>query len=213
MNTSMKRALAGVGSLAAVVAVAGALLLGSQALRGAHLTTADVIDSPSPTPIVQNCITPDNCPSPEPACVPGEGTTCDSSPAPINDPTPTAAPSENRGQPPAAVGVPGEIQVSAVWFIAGTIGITVAVLYDTNWVAGADVSVHCTGPGYDARASGTTAASSSWIPPSNLGPQPPKSPAFFFWAPLSGNTDSRAAAENRYVCHGTATYNGLSGSF
>jgi hypothetical protein len=198
----MRQALRAGISLVGVAAVAGLLLFGSQALRQASLTTADDLASPSPTPIAENCITPDNCATPLPTCVPGEGTSCESSPAPIIEPSPTTKPDPDE----AGTTVPeGQIQVSAVYFNAGRLQISIGVLYKTKWVNGADVTIHCTGPDYNESASGTTAPADSWAASYTSGPHPPKTPAYFYWTVLPGLTESHAT----YACRATATYNGM----
>jgi hypothetical protein len=199
-------------SVIGVAGVAALLLFGSQTLRHASLTTADELASPSPSPIAEACITPDNCPSPVPTCVPGEGTTCESSPAPLPTPSanPTPTDSDEAGTHPPA----GSIEVSAVWFLAGRMGVTVAVIYGGRWVSGAAVAVHCTGPGFDVRDSGDTAPRSNWSAPSTSGPQPPSSPSAYFWTVFPEPVSYADEAEARqFSCHGTASYNGLSKTF
>jgi hypothetical protein len=188
-----------------VVAVAGLMVVGSQYLRQARLSAADVVASPSPTPVAQTCISADNCAPPASAtCVPGEGVTCASAPAPIPDPSPTPPSSDYTA---GTTGPAGQIQTSFVTFSAGgSLNVTVGVLYGKQWVLGAQVSVHCIAAGVDATAAGLTADRSSF--PILNGQSPPQNPVALFWTVIPGPGQGVP-----YTCSGSASYNGLSASF
>jgi hypothetical protein len=205
----------GAGAVLGVVAVAGVMVIGSQFLRHAQLTAADVIASPSPTSVAQTCISADKCVT-SATCVPGEGVVCPSDPvvlAPATYP-PTSPPVD---QPPNTRAPIGSIQISAVWFVvpsssteAGRLGLTIAILSGSDWATGANITGQCTGPGLSQSVSGATAPRANW--PSNTSPSIPAGISALFWEilPIAPAADSQGG---KYVCHGTATYNGVTASF
>jgi hypothetical protein len=205
----MRRALGGIAALVGIGALAGALILGSHALRAVDPTATPSV---SPSPVSQVCVSADRCEAPAAECVPGEGVSCDSSPAPYSPPAPT--PTESESKPPTTRGPAGTIQASWWLSIVGDgpnarIGVLVTVLYDTDYVAGADVSLRCSGASFEFSLSGTTASRASWSQTSN--PSIPTGPAAFLWAVDTVNIAPGTGSSAR--CHGTASYNGMSDSF